>query len=201
MLITGVNKLTTLTDADFSSIRANLRVFVRLFGLDVDPLHAKYAANEFDTQDALHSIGILLKATARFEGKRKHSGVVFDFVEDVKSDMTELLLTGLDSSSSAVLRKRHLSLFHLVVIPTLEFFRGYTHKQAVEIADEVIDYISATAFNEDDYGTYDDALIAREQTRNIIRLRDEQAKLSTSTHRKKNKAAMQLIEVEMAAVS
>lgn len=185
------------SESALEEVRAGIRVFVRLFGLESDPIQAKYAAGEFEVYDALDSIKILISETSRVIGKRKYVGQVFDFVEDVKQDMVELLLVGTDVTKTAVKRKRNLPLYHLVVSPVVEVLRSYDHASAIQIADQYIDYVGVTAFVEDDYGTYDDALVAREQVRDIIREREEQSKAEAARQRKKNRKAAKLLEAEV----
>lgn len=185
------------SEADLNEVRAGIRVFVRLFGLESDPIQAKYASGEMEVFDALQCIKLLMNGTKRFVGKQKHIGLTFDFVDDVKQDMAEMLLMDEDQAVTAVKRKRHLPLYHLVVDPVVEVFRKYDHVTAIQNVDAVIDYIAQTAFVDDDYGTYDDALVAREQVRQIIREREEQTKLEIASRKRKSRKVAKKLEAEV----
>lgn len=184
-------------EEDFREVRAGIRVFVRLFGLESDALYSKYSAREVDVFDALDSVKQLIHATGRFVGKQKHVGQQFDFVDDVKKDMAELLLIDEDKVVTAVKRKRHLPLYHLVVSPVVEMFRKHDHTSAIQFTDAVIDYIAQTAFVDEDYGTYDDALVAREQVRQIIHEREEQTKAEAASMKRKSRKSAKRLEAEV----
>ncbi len=186
-----------LANANLNEVNAGLRVFTRLFGLETDPLQAKYAASEADVALALESVKQLMHETERFIGKSKHVGKPFDFVEDVKLDMTELLLLSDDQVQTAVKRKRNLPLYHLVVSPVVELFRQFDHATAVKNADVIINYIKETAFDEDNYGTYEDGLIAQAQVRQIIHDREEQSKIEAAARKKQNRKAAKRLEAEV----
>ena len=186
-----------LANANLNEVNAGLRVFTRLFGLETDPLQAKYAASEGDVALALESVKQLMHETERFVGKSKHVGKPFDFVEDVKLDMTELLLLSDDQVQTAVKRKRNLPLYHLVVSPVVEVFRQFDHATAVQNVDVIIDYIKETAFDEDNYGTYEDGLIAQAQVRQIIRDREELSRIEAAARKKQNRKAAKRLEAEV----
>lgn len=186
-----------IVEEHFDKVRAGIRVFVRLFGLEADPIQAKYAAGEMDVLDSLDCVKMLMHGTKRFIGKQKHVGVTFDFVDDVKRDMAEMLLMDEDQAVTAVKRKRHLPLYHLVVDPIVELFRKYDHDTAIQNVDTVLDYITQTAFVEEDYGTYDDAIVAREQIRQIIREREEQTKLEAASRKRINRKVAKRLEAEL----
>lgn len=186
-----------LASVNLNEVNAGLRVFTRLFGLETDPLQAKYAASEGDVALALESVKQLMHETERFIGKSKHVGKPFDFVEDVKLDMTELLLLSDDQVQTAVKRKRNLPLYHLVVSPVVEVFRQFDHATAVQNVDVIIDYIKETAFDEDNYGTYEDGLIAQAQVRQIIRDREELSRIEAANRKKQNRKAAKRLEAEV----
>ena len=186
-----------LANVNLNEVNAGLRVFTRLFGLETDPLQAKYAASEGDVALALESVKQLMHETERFVGKSKHVGKPFDFVEDVKLDMTELLLLSDDQVQTAVKRKRNLPLYHLVVSPVVEVFRQFDHATAVQNVDVIIDYIKETAFDEDNYGTYEDGLIAQAQVRQIIRDREELSRIEAAARKKQNRKAAKRLEAEV----
>lgn len=178
---------TVITEANLSNVRVGVRTFVRLFGLETDPLYAKHASGETDIYDALDCIKIMMHGTERMIGKQKHFGKPFDFVADVKEDMREMMLVGDDAPSTATKRKRNLALYHLVVDPIVETFRAVDHATAIKEVDTVIEYIASTAFTEDDYGSYDDALVAQVQAHTIIRNREEQYKAEAAARKKKGR--------------
>lgn len=180
-----------------NTVSANARVFTRLFGLDVDPLHFKYSAGETDAFDALDCAAILLKETSHFVGKSKHVGKPFDFVDDVKADMAEMLLIDQDATAQAVKRKRNLPLFYLIVEPALESLRHYGHAAAIEKVDEAFNLIKASIFIDDNYSEYDDAVVAQAQVKNTIRGREEQIKAAASARKKRSRKIVKEIEAEI----
>lgn len=192
------NTPAILTNANLNEINAGLRVFTRLFGLETDMLQAKYAAGENDVELALESVKQLVHETERFIGKSKHVGKRFDFVEDVKLDMTELLLLSDDPVQTAVKRKRNLPLYHLVVSPVVELFRQFDHATAVKNVDVIIDYLIETAFDKENYGEYEDGLIAQAQVRQIVRDREELSKIEAADRKKQSRKAAKRLEAEVA---
>lgn len=187
-----------LSTTNLNEVNAGIRVFTRLLGLEMDQMQAKYAAGEADAELALESVKQLMYETKRLIGKSKHVGKPFDFVEDVKLDMTELLLLSDDQVQTAIKRKRNLPLYHLVVSPVVELFRQFDHATAIQNVDVIIDHIIQTAFEDDSYGTYEDGLIAQAQVRRIIRVREEQSKVEAVTHRKLNRKVAKRLALEVA---
>lgn len=189
--------MTAVNEGNLSDVRNGIRTFVRLFGLETDPLHAKYAAGEMDVYDALDCIKIMMHGTESMLGKQKHFGKPFDFVGDIKEDMMQMLLVGDDAPSTAVKRKRNLPMYHLIVDPIVETFRTMDHATAIKEVDDVVDYIASTAFKEEDYGSYDDALVAQAQVRQIIREREEQYKVEAAARKKKSRKEARKIAAEV----
>lgn len=187
----------TFAPSDLNTLRSNARIFTRLFGLDTDPLHFKYSSGEYDAYDALDCAKILVKETERFVGRQKHVGKPFDFVEDVKSDMAEMLLLDVDPAKTAVLRKRHLPLFYLVVEPALETLKRFNHVDVINHADALFDELKDSLFHEDDYSTYDDAVVANAQVRQVIRAHEEQAKQVAAARKRKSRKVAKEIEQEI----
>lgn len=188
---------TILTTVKLDELNAGLRVYTRLFGLETDQTQAKYAASENDVILALESVKQLMRETERFIGKSKHVGKTFDFVEDVKLDMTELLLLGETQVQTAVKRKRNLPMYHLIINPTVELFRQFDHTTAVQNVDVIIDYIIETAFEEDNYGVYEDGLIAQAQVRQIVRDREEQSKVDCAARKKQSRKNAKQLEIDV----
>lgn len=186
-----------IIDANLTAVHSNIRVFTRLVGLDSDPLHFKNSSSEFDACDALDCASILLKDTKRFVGKRKHPGKPFDFIEDVKADMSVMLLQDDDIVKQAIKRKRHLPLVYLVVGPALDALSQYDHLTAIDKVDEVFDIVKNALLQSDTYGEYDDAVVAQAQVKRLIQHHDEQAKLAASVRKKKNRKVEKELEAEI----
>lgn len=185
------------TDVNLTAVHSSIRVFTRLMGLDSDPLHFKNSSSEFDACDALDCASILLKDTKRFAGKRKHPGKTFDFIEDVKADITMMLLQDDDVVKQAMKRKRYLPLVYLVVGPALDALSQYDHLTAVNKVDEVFDTVKRTLLHSDTYGEYDDAIVAQAQVKRLIQQHDEQARLTASTRKRKNRKVEKELEEEI----
>lgn len=193
--------IANIPTAAMDNVYSGMRVFTRLFGLETDPLHAKYAATEFDAYQALDSVTMLVQETKRFVGKQKHVGKPFDLVDDVKQDMAEILLVDDDQVKQAVKRKRYLPLYHLVVSPTVDLLQHMDHQTAITNVEAIVDFVKEHAFIDENYGTYEDGVIAQAQVRNIIREREERSKIEAIARKKRNRKAAKKLEAEVANVT
>lgn len=163
------------TPEQLNTITVGIRKFIRLQGLIHDPdprVWGEWLADEGDLYAALNSIRLAFKATEPMLGKRKYQGVDFDAPGSVKSDMITFLTCGEDGNKSSSLSRRNLPMYYLILDPVIELFAAFDHPTILEIVDQVIDEIVMMVESCDEYGTYDDALVAQHQVRELIRAKE-----------------------------
>lgn len=168
---------TFFTEQDLTPIRDGIRRFIRLMGLIHDPnplVWGKWLADEGDLKAALRSVADAFKASQPMVGKRKYQGIDYDAPKQVLKDVTSYLLTGDTDGETATLRKRNQPMYYLVIEPLTQlFYKVGDHQAMIDNADMICEAIATMVDAEDDYGTYDDALVAQFQVRQIIQARDE----------------------------
>lgn len=184
---------TYFTEQELEPFQSNFRKFIRLTALSEDPLQQKWVSDECDVEQTLLSIADMFHGTEDMVGKRKHKGVDFNVINEVKLDMTELLLTNDDETKTRLLRKRHLPLYHLIVEPVIDLMNKFNHTETLNIVDDVMKQLADMIYSTDYYGTYEDALIASTQVKQLIQQHEEQQKLEKNKRKRKRKS----IEVEI----
>ena len=179
------------TTEELQPIKDGIRRYIRLMGLIYDPnplVWNKWLTDESDLKAALRSVADAFKASATMLGKRKYIGMDFDAPREVKKDLTTFLTTGKDCGETATLQKRNLPMFYLVVEPVINLFYKFDHATMIAIADELTDDVCKMVDACTEYGTYDDALIAQHQVREMIRAREEVRKAELEKKRKRKKS-------------
>ena len=170
--------MTTPLQFDYTAFQAGLRMFVKLTGLKTDPLEHKWIRDEFDVVDAVSSIPYFVKQSARMIGKTMYTKRPYHFIEDVTKDVQEFLIVGKEPRDSALLKKKHLMMYHLVVHPVLDIMYSLPHQDAIIWVDHIISDIISQVMTHNISTTYDDALVAKAQVQKIISARTELLKIT-----------------------
>lgn len=179
----------TFTPAQLLPITDGIRKFIRMMGLIHDPsplVYLKWLADESELKAAIWSVATAIKRTEPMIGKRKYQGMDYDAPREVKKDLISFLTTT-SEGLSATLQKRNLPMYYLVVEPVINLFYTFPHEEMIANADKVAEAICEAIDQCTDYGTLDDALVAQQQARDIIRQHEEAAKeeRARKTRRKK----------------
>lgn len=161
-----------------------IRKFIKLTALRADPYQAKWVQDEFDLIDSLEYIRSLIHQTQRLSGKSLYKEQAYDVVEDVKRDMEEILFTTRDETYSAKQRRKHMTMYHLVLCPVIDMFASMTHDQILKCVDLVIDNVIVEVSNSDIETHYDDAVVAKEQINQMVREREAKRKQDLYRKRK-----------------
>lgn len=189
--------MTTLdayyTSSELENFTTNFRKFIRLTSLIEDPLQTKWVSDEYDLESALKSVADMFHSTKDMIGKRKHRGIDYNFTGEVKLDMIELLLRRETELETSLQRKRYLPLYYLIVEPAIDLMDKFSHVDALANVDDVMQQLAAMVYSMDHYGSYEDALVAQLQVKQLIQQREEQQKLEKNKRKRKRKP----IEIEI----
>jgi hypothetical protein len=180
------------TPEDMSNVTSGIRKFIRVLGLELESYQLKRIADEFDLISALDLIPTHMQDSASLLGRETYKGVPYVFTDEVKKDMEEYLLTGKEPKDTAVLRHRNLTMYHLVVEPTIELLGQLDHQQAIDQSRAVVNGIIDMVRNSEDYGDATDALIAKEQITVMIKARTEARKAAKARTTKRKVRASEL---------
>lgn len=194
-----MTSLTQLfTPQELFPVQDGIRKFIRLLCLQVEDWQLRFVADECDLIMSLESVKLSFQQTSTMLGLRKYQGQDYDAPEEVRRLQECYLLTGKDEQETARARRTYLTMYHIVIEPTITLFAKFDHATILQIADGVIDQIIEEVRNTDAYGSHDDALVAREQIRAIVRHRDEQRKLTLLQKRttKRHRARVVIEEVK-----
>jgi hypothetical protein len=184
--------LSLYTPEDMSDVTSGIRKFIRVLGLELEAYQLKRIADEFDLISALDLIPTHIQDSASLIGRETYKGVPYIFTDEVKKDMEEYLLTGKEPKDTAVLRHRNLTMYHLVVEPTIELIGKLDHQQAIDQSRDVVNGIIDMVRNSEDYGDATDALIAKEQIAVMIKARTEARKAAKARTTKRKVRASEL---------
>lgn len=183
------------TEEELTPVRRGIRTFIRLTGLISHEFQYRWFADEADAVSFLKSIVTTFQKTERMIGKSKYQGQPFDPIRQVSEDMAALMLTGHTETTTIANAKRYSPLYYLVIEPVIRLFAKFDHQTAIALADEITDAIAQLITDCSDYGSYEDALVAQEQTRFLVRQREEAIKVLRSTRKRQNrKKVIEVIE-------
>lgn len=161
-----------------------IRKFVRLTALASDPNQSKWVRDELDLTEALEVTIYFFHETKAMIDKKMYKGQNFDFVEDVKRNVEEYLLSGREKEDVALSRRKNLAMYHLIVEPVIDLFKGMEHEKVLKIVDGVIENVLKELNTVDVKSHFDDALVARAQVAQMIRDRSARRKEELARKRK-----------------
>jgi hypothetical protein len=177
--------------AELAQLKEGIRRYIRLMGLIYDPnplVWNKWFTDEGDVKAALRSVADAMKGTEPMIGKRKYQGVDYNAPREVNKLLTTYLTSGKDSSESALLKKRNLPMFLLVIEPTIALFYKFDHPTMIANADAVVEDVCNLVDQCTDYGTYDDALVAQHQVYALIHEREAERKAIAAAKSRRKKS-------------
>ena len=172
-------------------VLGNVTQFLKLTALREDPSQTKWVRDEFDLLDAIDMLEIAYQDTQRMVGKPMYVGDNgFDFTEDVKRAMEEILLDSRDSKDKLLQRKTNITMYHLVLEPIIDQFAPIDHELALADVKEYLEQVRRAIITDPTDPNMDDAIVSREMIRQHIRDRDasrKQQKLLRRTKRRRTK--------------
>ena len=162
-----------------------IRKFVRLQALPIKTeSQIKWSADPTDLIEALLTTKQCFADTERMVAGQMYQTSQYSHTEDVKYAMEEILLIGEDEHESALLRRKNLSMYHLVVEPVIDMFASVDHYGSLAQVNDIIDMIIKIISSSNDYGHADDAIVAQHQIRSMVKQRSE-ARLAQKLARKR----------------
>lgn len=183
--------ISPFTEQQLAPVFDGIHKFIRLQGLIYDPnplVWNKWLADESDLKSALRSVADAFKGTEPMIGKRKYVGIDYDAPKSVKRDLMNFLTTTDDGNPSATMQKRNLPMYLLVVESVINLFYTFDHRGMIDNADRVICEVCKHVDETTSYGTYDDALVAQHQVREMMRACEEARKEELARKSKRRKA-------------
>lgn len=171
-----------------------IRKFIRLQALPM-PLDSqiKWSADPSDLIAALHTTKQCFADTHRMVDGQMYQNTPYVHTEDVKCAIEELLLVGEDDHESALLRRKNLSMYHLVIEPFVDMFATVDHATALPQVDALIDSVIHIITTTTEYGHVDDAIVAQHQVRAMVRERADR-RAAQKTARKRNTKRKEVVE-------
>lgn len=171
------------------TVAPGISLFIKLQGLIHDPnplVWSKWLADESECKEALEVVRSSVKRTATMLGKQKYQHTPYDPIRQVRSDVLSYLTTN-QTGLSATLQKRNLPVYYAVIDPLLTELSAVDHATLVDHIDLIVDHIKTAIDSCTEYGTYQDALIAQDQIRSIIRSQEELAQQERDKKKRKKK--------------
>jgi hypothetical protein len=154
------------------TIATGVKLFVQMTGLAADPYEEKFVRDEEDLRIALEQVADNLKYTAPMVGKQMYRNQPFSFTNDVKLAMEETLLVGEDARETAGLRRRNLTMYHLILEPVIDELGTISHTDAIAIADEFVQTVYHYATQVETKPHFDDALVAKAIVKSMVKERE-----------------------------
>lgn len=172
-----------------------VRKFIRLQALPVPETQLKWTSDTADLIEALHTTKQCFAGTARMVNHQLYQTTKYSHTEDVKCELEEILLTGEDERHNALLRKKNLTMYHLVLEPVVDAFVNVDHGSALAQNGSFIDSIIEMINLFDDYGNEDDALVAKHQIRAMVKQREEARKEQKAEAKRNARKKKPVIEI------
>lgn len=180
------------------NITDGLRKFLRLQSLPLQEYQLRQNADVFDLMEALTMARDFYADTGRMLGKQMHQNQPYNHAEDVKRELEENLLVGKTERETAHLRKKNLTMYHLVLEPLVDSVGTSDHAEAIQLSGIAIERIlqDIVAFSE--YGTEDDALVAKHQIKAMVKQREEARRAQKEAAKKAGRRRKREEEIEVA---
>ena len=156
-----------------ATVSDGIRKFLRLQQLPLQEYQLRQNADVFDLMDALTITSDSFTQTSRMLGKQMHQTSVYDPCEDVKRELENFLLVGKTERDTAHLRKKNLTMYHLILEPLIDSMAQYEHTSAIQEIDATVQQLIHDIQTFDNYGTEDDALVARHQIKAMVKQRED----------------------------
>lgn len=155
------------------TVADGLRKFLRLQSFPLQEYQLRQNADVFDLMEALFMTREFYANTGRMIGKQMHQSTPYNPAEDVKRELEENLLIGETERETAHLRKKNLTMYHLVLEPIVDSLSGYDHALAIQESGSAIDQLIHDIATFDNYGHEDDGLVAKHQIKAMVKQREE----------------------------
>ena len=133
---------------------------------------ARKVLDAFDIIEALEIVRDAFKDTEDMVKAKARKGKDFDFIKDVKKTVQEFFMktSHMDEKDKALARRRYGALYHLVLEPLIDTFKGYSHEDALNSVDHTIKSAINYVKSSDVLADAEDALkIGREVRREIAK--------------------------------
>lgn len=183
-----------LNATDYDDVMLGIRLFQRI--QELENVHSsKYVADMFDLFDAVDITNICIANTINMIGSNMHQGVQYDPIEDIKLEVEENLLIGRDETETALIRRKNLGLYHMIIEPVLNHMKELPHADIIQYGVQLVSDIKFVALNNDFYGTSDDAIVAKQIISQMIKQR-ELERIEAKKQRKRRKPVQQLVMEE-----
>lgn len=169
------------------TIANGVKLFVQLTALRSDPLESKWVRDEDDLRLALEQVADEMKYTKSMLGKKMYKtrdAAGFDFVDDVKRAIEHTLLVGEDERDTVLMRKKNLTMYHLVLEPVIEWIGTLSHADAIQFAREYTDAVYEHAITANINTHFDDAVVAKSVVKNMVKEREEARKAALAAQRR-----------------
>ena len=170
-----------------STVTDGLRKFLRLQTLPLQEHQLRQNADVFDLFEGLEVVREAYADTGRMIGHQMHQGIPYSHSEDVKRAVEEFLLVREDARETAHLRKKNLTMYHLVLEPLIDSIAGEQHENAIQSAAVLTEAMVNFTKSFDQYGTEDDALVAKYQIKAMVKQREEARRLQKLASKKANR--------------
>lgn len=169
------------------TVADGVRKFLRLQSLPLQEYQLRQNADVFDLMEALAITSDNYAQTARMLGKQMHQTSAYDPGEDVKRELENFLLTGVTERETAHLRKKNLTMYHLILEPLIDSVSNQDHATAIQDIALVVQQLIHDVQTFDNYGTEDDAMVARHQIKAMVKQREEARRAQKEAAKKQSR--------------
>ena len=169
------------------TVADGVRKFLRLQSLPLQEYQLRQNADVFDLMEALTTTSDNYAQTARMLGKQMHQTSTYDPGEDVKRELENFLLTGVTERETAYLRKKNLTMYHLILEPLIDSVSNQDHATAIQDIALIVQQLIHDVQTFDNYGTEDDAVVARHQIKAMVKQREEARRTQKEAAKKQSR--------------
>lgn len=160
-------EVQTLSPNEIIAISTNLRLLLRSVGITQRGSAQVWTPTVEDIASTVDLIDTSISDTIRMCGHPKHADKQFDVVRETILEMREILLNGESQQEIARRRRLNTSTFHLLVVPVVQTFKKFTHKETLAHSPATTGWVKRYIESFVDFGSRDDGLVALQMVRTL----------------------------------
>lgn len=183
-----------LTLSNYPNINDGIRKVLRAQDIPLQEHQQKWHADVFDILDAVDVAKMCVPIVTRTVGAQLHQTNPYNFVNDIKSEVEENILSHKDDKQALLMRKMYLTPYHMIIEPMIDALGNVGHQQALAEYEHLFDEVTNAILTFADYGTVDDALVAKHQIKSMVKVREELRRNQKLAQKKMNRSRKKMLK-------
>lgn len=183
-----------LTLSNYPNIQDGIRKVLRAQDVPLQEYQQKWNADVFDILDAVDIARLCVPIVTRTVGVQLHQTNRYDFTADIKNEVEENILSHKDEKQSLLMRKMYLTPYHMIIEPMIDALGSVDQDQALIEYNQLFDDVSHAIMTFTDYGSVDDAVVAKHQIKSMVKVREEHRRTQKINQKKANRSRKKMLK-------